>query len=145
MSSINKICREYNWVCKHIKGPLYRIKMQELYAEVNKAMKDSDLTPEQKLKTNRYQGYHKVKAMKMFELIPYILELDPETEIKLIEDLEPGKDGLPKMSKVLPTMMVNTKTGEKVLTLIKESHMKEFMSKAELMSAHNVQLKDKVS
>lgn len=50
MSSINKICREYNWVCKHIKGPLYRIKMQELYAEVNKAMKDSDLTPEQKLK-----------------------------------------------------------------------------------------------
>ena len=76
----------------------------------------------------------------MFELIPYILELDPETEIKLIEDLEPGKDGLPKMSKVLPT-----KTGEKVLTLIKESHMKEFMSKAELMSAHNVQLKDKVS
>lgn len=80
----------------------------------------------------------------MFELIPYILELDPETEIKLIEDLEPG-DGLPKMSKILPTMMVNTKTGEKVLTLIKESHMKEFMSKAELMSAHNVQLKDKVS
>lgn len=77
----------------------------------------------------------------MFELIPYILELDPETEIKLIEDL----DGLPKMSKILPTMMVNTKTGEKVLTLIKESHMKEFMSKAELMSAHNVQLKDKVS
>ena len=69
--------------------------------------------------------------MKMFELIPYILELDPETEIKLIEDLEPGKDELPKMSKVLP--------------LIKESHMKEFMSKAELMSAHNVQLKDKVS
>lgn len=50
MSSINKICREYNWVCKHIKEPLYRIKMQELYAEVNKAMKDSDLTPEQKLK-----------------------------------------------------------------------------------------------
>lgn len=49
------------------------------------------------------------------------------------------------MSKVLPTMMVNTKTGEKVLTLIKESHTKEFMSKAELMSAHNVQLKDKVS
>lgn len=45
----------------------------------------------------------------MFELIPYILELDPETEIKLIEDLEPGKDGLPKMSKVLPTMMVNTR------------------------------------
>ena len=49
----------------------------------------------------------------MIELIPYMLELDPEAEIKLIEDLEPGEDGLPKMSKVVPTMMVNTKTGEK--------------------------------
>ena len=83
--------------------------------------------------------------MKMFELVPYILALNSEAEIMLIEDLEPGPDGLPKMSKVFPTMMVNTKTGEKVLTLIKESHMKESMSKAELMSAHNVQLKDKVS
>ena len=83
--------------------------------------------------------------MKMFELVPYILTLNSEAEIMLIEDLEPGPDGLPKMSKILPTMMVNTKTGEKVLALIKESHMKEFMSKAELMSAHNVQLKDKVS
>lgn len=81
----------------------------------------------------------------MFELVPYILALNSEAEIMLIEDLESGPDGLPKMSKVFPTMMVNTKTGEKVLTLIKESHMKEFMSKAELMSAHNVQLKDKVS
>ena len=27
--------------------------------------------------------------MKMFELIPYILELDPEAEVMLIEDLEP--------------------------------------------------------
>ena len=81
----------------------------------------------------------------MFELVPYILTLNSEAEIMLIEDLEPGPDGLPKMSKILPTMMVNTKTGEKVLALIKESHMKEFMSKAELMSAHNVQLKDKVS
>lgn len=83
--------------------------------------------------------------MKMFELVPYILTLNSEAEIMPIEDLEPGPDGLPKMSKVFPTMMVNTETGEKVLTLIKESHMKEFMSKAELMSAHNVQLKDKVS
>lgn len=83
--------------------------------------------------------------MKMFELVPYILALNSEAEIMLIEDLEPGPDGLPKMSKVLPTMMVNTKTGEKVLTLIKESHMKEFMSKAELMSAHNVQPKNKIS
>lgn len=83
--------------------------------------------------------------MKMFELIPYILELDPETEIKLIEDLEPGKDGLPKMSKVLPTMMVNTETGEKVLTLIKEDHMDEFKSKIQFISAQDDQPKNKIS
>lgn len=81
----------------------------------------------------------------MFELVPYMLELDPEAEVVLIEDLEPGENGLPKMSKVLPTLMVNTKTGEKLLTIIKESHIKEFMSKTELMSAHNIQIKDKVS
>ena len=46
----------------------------------------------------------------MFELIPYILELDPETEIKLIKDLEPGKDGLPKMSKVLPTIVITSQS-----------------------------------
>ena len=62
--------------------------------------------------------------MKMFELVPYILALNSEAEIMLIEDLEPGPDGLPKMSKVLPTMMVNTKTGERVLTLIREDSMK---------------------
>lgn len=83
--------------------------------------------------------------MKMFELIPYILGLDPEAEVMLIEDLEPGSNGLPKMSKVLPTMMVNINTGEKVLTLIRENHMKEFELKAKLMSAHNIQLKDKIS
>lgn len=49
------------------------------------------------------------------------------------------------MSKVLPTMMVNINTGEKVLTLIRENHMKEFELKAKLMSAHNIQLKDKIS
>lgn len=26
MSSFNRIQRQYNWVCKNIKGPLYRIK-----------------------------------------------------------------------------------------------------------------------
>lgn len=81
----------------------------------------------------------------MFELIPYILELDPETEIKLIEDLEPGKDGLPKMSKVLPTMMVNTKTGKKMLTLIKEDHLDEFKSKIQFISAQDDQPKNKIS
>lgn len=50
MSSFNKIQREYNWVCKHINGPLYRIKMQKLYIEANKAILDPKITSEQKLK-----------------------------------------------------------------------------------------------
>lgn len=82
--------------------------------------------------------------MKIFELIPYMLELDPEAEIKLIEDLEPGPDGLPKMSKLVPTMMVNTKTGERVLTLIREDSMEEFMSHTKLV-ATDIQFKEHVS
>ena len=57
----------------------------------------------------------------MFEFIPYMLELDPEAEVKLIEDLEPGEDGLPKTIQVVPALMLNTKTGEKTLTLIKRA------------------------
>lgn len=40
MSSFNRIQRQYNWVCKNIKGPLYRIKMRELYIEAKKAILD---------------------------------------------------------------------------------------------------------
>lgn len=43
--------------------------------------------------------------MKMFELIQYMLELDPEAEVNLIEDLEPSEDGLPKTIQVVPTLM----------------------------------------
>jgi len=53
--------------------------------------------------------------------------------------------GYVNMPKVFPLMMVNTPIREKVLTLIKESHMNEFMSRTKLMSAHNIQLKDKIS
>ena len=34
--------------------------------------------------------------MKMFELIPYMLELDYDSEIKVIEDLEHDDGELPK-------------------------------------------------
>lgn len=81
----------------------------------------------------------------MFELVPYILALDSEAEIMLIEDLEPGPDGLLKMSKVFPTMMVDTKTGEKTLTLIKEDHLDEFKSKTQFISAQDDQPKNKIS
>lgn len=79
----------------------------------------------------------------MFELVPYILALNSEAEIMLIEDLEPGPDGLPKMSKVFPTMMVNHQTGKKMLTLIKEDHMDEFKSKIQFISAQDDQPKIK--
>lgn len=49
MSAYNSIQREYNWVCKHIKGPLYRIKMRELYNKINKAILNPEMTPQQKL------------------------------------------------------------------------------------------------
>ena len=81
--------------------------------------------------------------MKMFELVPYILTLNSEAEIMLIEDLEPGPD--PKMSKVFPTMMVNHQTGKKMLTLIKEDHLDEFKSKIQFISAQNDQPKNKIS
>lgn len=79
----------------------------------------------------------------MFELVPYILALNSEAEIMLIEDLEPGPDGLPKMSKVFPTMMVNYQTGKKMLTLIKEDHLDEFKSKIQFISAQDDQPKIK--
>lgn len=82
--------------------------------------------------------------MKMFEFIPYMLELDPEAEVKLIEDLEPGEDGLPKTIQIVPTLMLNTKTGEKTLTLIKKSHMDKMISEERLQMT-KVTFQDKVS
>lgn len=80
----------------------------------------------------------------MFEFIPYMLELDPEAEVKLIEDLEPGENGLPKTIQVVPTLMLNTKTGEKTLTLIKKSHMDKMISEERLQMT-KVTFQDKVS
>lgn len=82
--------------------------------------------------------------MKMFEFIPYMLELDPEAEVKLIEDLEPGEDGLPKTIQVVPTLMLNTKTGKKTLALIKKSHMDKMISEERLQMT-KVTFQDKVS
>lgn len=82
--------------------------------------------------------------MKMFEFIPYMLELDPEAEVKLIEDLESGEDGLPKTIQVVPTLMLNTKTGEKTLALIKKSHMDKMISEERLQMT-KVTFQDKVS
>ena len=106
MSAFNKIQRQYNWVCKHIKGPLYRIKMQELYNEANKAILDPKLTPEQKLKL-----------------------IGIRDTLKTIQ--------------VVPTLMLNTKTGEKTLALIKKSHMDKMISEERLQMT-KVTFQDKV-
>lgn len=82
--------------------------------------------------------------MKMFEFIPYMLELDSEAEVKLIEDLEPGEDGLPKTIQVVPTLMLNIKTGEKTLALIKKSYMDKMISEKRLQMT-KVTSQDKVS
>lgn len=80
----------------------------------------------------------------MFEFIPYMLELDPEAEVKLIEDLEPGEDGLPKTIQVVPTLMLNTKTGEKTLALIKKSYRDKIISEERLQMT-KVTSQDRVS
>lgn len=82
--------------------------------------------------------------MKMFEFIPYMLELDPEAEVKLIEDLEPGEDGLPKTIQVVPTLRLNTKTGEKTPALIKKSYRDKMISEERLQMT-KVTFQDKVS
>lgn len=82
--------------------------------------------------------------MKMFELIRYMLELDPEAEVKLIEDLGPGEDGLPKTIQVVPTLMINNKTREKTLALIKKSYRDKMISE-ERLQVINVTSQYKVS
>lgn len=66
--------------------------------------------------------------MKMFELIPYILELDCDSEIKIIEDLEHNEGELPKMMDVVPSIMLNTITGEKTFALIKKEAMDRYIA-----------------
>lgn len=66
--------------------------------------------------------------MKMFELIPYILELDYDSEIKIIEDLEHNEGELPKMMDVVPTIMLNTITGKKTFVLIKKEAMDRYIA-----------------
>jgi hypothetical protein len=61
----------------------------------------------------------------MFELIPYILELDPEEEVRLLENLEPNQDGLIKTIDLTPSIMFNKLTGERVLALIKSDQLEK--------------------
>lgn len=66
--------------------------------------------------------------MKMFELIPYIVELDYDSEIKIIEDLEHNEGESPKMMDVVPSIMLNTITGKKTFALIKKEAMDRYIA-----------------
>lgn len=64
----------------------------------------------------------------MFELIPYIVELDYDSEIKIIEDLEHNEGESPKMMDVVPSIMLNTITGKKTFALIKKEAMDRYIA-----------------
>lgn len=81
--------------------------------------------------------------MKMFELIPYILELDYDSEIKIIEDLEHNEGELPKMMDVVPTIMLNTVTGRKTFTMIEKTAM--YLSIAQNNTVTKLKVSDKIS
>ena len=66
--------------------------------------------------------------MKMFELIPYMLELDYDSEIKIIEDLEHDDGELPGLMGVVPSIMLNTITGKKTFALIKKEAMDRYIA-----------------
>lgn len=63
--------------------------------------------------------------MKMFELIPYMLELDYDSEIRIIEDLE---HELPRLMDVVPSIMLDTTTGKKTFALIKKEAMDRYIA-----------------
>lgn len=81
--------------------------------------------------------------MKMFELIPYILELDYDSEIKIIEDLEHNEGELPKMMDVVPTIMLNTVTGRKTFTMIEKTAMDKYMAQNNTVT--KLKVSDKIS
>lgn len=68
--------------------------------------------------------------MKMFELIPYMLELDYDSEIRIIEeeDLEHDDGELPRLMDVVPFIMLNTITGKKTFALIKKEAMDRYIA-----------------
>lgn len=66
--------------------------------------------------------------MKMFELIPYMLELDYDSEIMIIEDLEHDDGELPKLMDVVPFIILNTITGKKTFALINKEVINRYIA-----------------
>lgn len=47
--SYNSIQKEYCWIIRNLKGPLYKIRMKNLYSKVLKAINDPNISSRQKL------------------------------------------------------------------------------------------------
>lgn len=62
--------------------------------------------------------------MKVYELAEYLIWLEPEEEVRLLENLEPNQDGLIKTIDLTPSIMYKL-TGEKVLALIKSDQLEK--------------------
>lgn len=63
--------------------------------------------------------------MKVYELAEYLIGLEPEEEVRLLENLEPNQDGLIKTIDLTPNIMFNKLTGERVLALIKSDQLEK--------------------
>ena len=56
------------------------------------------------------------------------LELDYDSEIRIIEDLEHDDGELPRLMDVVPSIMLNTITGKKTFALIKKEAMDRYIA-----------------
>lgn len=63
--------------------------------------------------------------MKVYELAEYLIGLEPEEEVRLLENLKPNQDGLIKTIDLTPSIMFNKLTGERVLALIKSDQLEK--------------------
>lgn len=64
--------------------------------------------------------------MKVYKLAEYLMGLEPEEEVRLLENLEnlePNQDGLIKTIDLTPSIIFNKLTGERVLALIKSDQL----------------------
>ena len=79
----------------------------------------------------------------MFELIPYMLELDYDSEIRIIEDLEHDDGELPRLMDVVPSIMLNTITGRKTFTMIEKTAMDKYIAQNNTVT--KLKVSDKIS
>lgn len=74
--------------------------------------------------------------MKVYELAEYLIGLEPEEEVRLLENLEPNQDGLIKTIDLTPSIMFNKLTGERVLALIKSDQLEKAVKNGIIILYH---------